>query len=74
MGGVMGIFLSSFRYSDFNPANSMGQPLSEMPLRVQMKEALKDTYTSSFRTAKSFAKIGGLFATSECVIETVRAI
>jgi hypothetical protein len=74
-GLAFGVFFASIRYSDFNPA-SMANPnatqsFAELPLRQQFKEAMRDTGRSAVSSAKNFGKIGGLYAGTECIIESV---
>jgi import inner membrane translocase subunit TIM22 len=44
----------------------------DLPFRQQMREAMRDMGKRSYSMAKSFAVVGGVFATSECIIEGVR--
>ncbi|KAI8618316.1 mitochondrial inner membrane translocase subunit Tim17/Tim22/Tim23/peroxisomal protein PMP24 [Chytriomyces sp. MP71] len=44
-----------------------------MKTRDQIKHTLKDMGSRSYSTAKNFALVGAIFASSECVIETYRA-
>ncbi|KAI9331716.1 mitochondrial inner membrane translocase subunit Tim17/Tim22/Tim23/peroxisomal protein PMP24 [Obelidium mucronatum] len=47
--------------------------LSKMSTRDQIKHTFKDMGARSYSSAKNFAIVGGIFAGSECVIETFRA-
>lgn len=60
----MGLFFSSV-----GPQNvlSDGKPL---PLR----EHLREMKTSTLRSAKNFAVVGGMFTCVECSVESVRAL
>jgi import inner membrane translocase subunit TIM22 len=49
------------------------QPITSLPLRQQLKIGFKDMGTRSYSTAKSFGKIGALFAGIECGVEGLRA-
>ena len=47
------------------------QSISNLPLRQQLRAGLKDMATRSYSSAKGFGLVGGLFAGSECCIESV---
>lgn len=66
MGGLFGMFMSSV---DYNPASTY----TGMTTRQQMAFTLRDMGARSYSTARNFAVVGGLFAGTECVIETVRS-
>ena len=53
------------------PLSTQGQQLAHLPLREQVKSALKDTGAKSFRSAKNFGIVGSIFAGTECCIEGV---
>ncbi|KAL3895910.1 MAG: hypothetical protein SGCHY_004412, partial [Lobulomycetales sp.] len=65
MGGLFGMFMSSV---DYNPASTY----TGMTTRQQMAFTLRDMGARSYSTARNFAVVGGLFAGTECVIETYR--
>eukprot|EP00158_Paraphelidium_tribonemae_P000864 Partr_v1_DN23559_c0_g1_i4_m14327 putative mitochondrial import inner membrane translocase, subunit len=71
-GGAFGVVMSSFEISSLSPSY-LDDSKPPPSLRVQMREALKDTGRRSFSMAKNFAVVGGVFATTECCIETYRA-
>lgn len=49
------------------------KPVTELPLRQQLKIGFKDMGTRSWSTAKNFGKVGALFSGIECGIEGFRA-
>lgn len=53
------------------PAGSV--PLTDLPLRQQLKHGLRDMYRSSISSGKNFAKVGAIFSGTECAIEGLRA-
>jgi import inner membrane translocase subunit TIM22 len=48
-------------------------PLSDLPMRQQLKAGLRDMYRSSLSSGKNFAKVGAIFSGTECAIEGLRA-
>lgn len=48
-------------------------PLTDLPLRQQLKHGLRDIYRSSVSSGKNFAKVGAIFSGTECAIEGLRA-
>ncbi|KAH7135791.1 mitochondrial inner membrane translocase subunit Tim17/Tim22/Tim23/peroxisomal protein PMP24 [Dendryphion nanum] len=48
-------------------------PLTDLPLRQQLKHGLRDMYQSSKSSGKNFAKVGAIFSGTECAIEGLRA-
>ncbi|CAO2647420.1 Nn.00g083420.m01.CDS01 [Neocucurbitaria sp. VM-36] len=48
-------------------------PLTDLPLRQQLKHGLRDMYRSSLSSGKNFAKVGAIFSGTECAIEGLRA-
>ncbi|CAI6304715.1 unnamed protein product [Periconia digitata] len=48
-------------------------PLTDLPLRQQLKVGLRDMYQSSKSSGKNFAKVGAIFSGTECAIEGLRA-
>lgn len=48
-------------------------PLTDLPLRQQLKHGLRDMYRSSISSGKNFAKVGAIFSGTECAIEGLRA-
>ena len=67
-GGAMGLFLSSFEYS--NPS-LVAENAIPVPLKQQLKDAARDMGRRSYSMAKNFAYVGAIYATTECVIESV---
>lgn len=58
---------SSYQYED---------PLMRQNLSLQQKtsEIFKEMVRNAYRSGKGFGKVGGLYAVTECVIESVRQI
>jgi import inner membrane translocase subunit TIM22 len=48
-------------------------PISDLPLRQQLKHGLRDMYRSSLASGRNFAKVGAIFSGTECAIEGLRA-
>ncbi|KAH7079642.1 mitochondrial inner membrane translocase subunit Tim17/Tim22/Tim23/peroxisomal protein PMP24 [Paraphoma chrysanthemicola] len=48
-------------------------PLTDLPLRQQLKAGLRDMYRSSLSSGRNFAKVGAIFSGTECAIEGLRA-
>lgn len=48
-------------------------PITDLPMRQQLKLGLRDMYRSSISSGKNFAKIGAMFSGTECAIEGLRA-
>lgn len=48
-------------------------PLTDLPLKQQLKHGLRDMYRSSISSGKNFAKVGAIFSGTECAIEGLRA-
>lgn len=55
------------------PSATASVPLTDLPLRQQLKHGLRDMYRSSISSGKNFAKVGALFSGTECAIEGLRA-
>ncbi|KAF1836096.1 mitochondrial import inner membrane translocase, subunit Tim17/22 [Decorospora gaudefroyi] len=55
------------------PAPSATVPLSDLPLRQQLRAGLRDMYKSSLSSGRNFAKVGAIFSGTECAIEGLRA-
>ena len=55
-------------------AGAGAQQISNLPLRQQLRVGLKDMGSRSYSSAKNFAVVGGIFAGTECCIESVRRI
>jgi import inner membrane translocase subunit TIM22 len=47
-------------------------PISDLPMRQQIKHGLRDMYRSSISSGKNFAKVGAIFSGTECAIEGLR--
>ncbi|KAF2718969.1 mitochondrial import inner membrane translocase, subunit Tim17/22 [Polychaeton citri CBS 116435] len=71
LGGMFGLFMSSMRYD--TPMGAQGAILSNLPVREQLRQGLKDMGKSSYSSAKNFGYIGAVFAGTECAIEGFRA-
>jgi import inner membrane translocase subunit TIM22 len=57
-----------------NPAGGAAAvPLTDLPMRQQLKAGLRDMYQSSKSSGKNFAKVGAIFSGTECAIEGLRA-
>jgi hypothetical protein len=69
---ALGLFMTSFENSNYTMINNV--PLAELPFKQQLKEAMKDTGKKSYRLGKSFALVGAVYSSTECVIETVRLL
>ncbi|KAF1363508.1 mitochondrial import inner membrane translocase, subunit Tim17/22 [Lizonia empirigonia] len=54
-----------------SPSTSV--PISDLPLKQQLKHGLRDMYRSSVSSGKNFAKVGAIFSGTECAIEGLRA-
>ncbi|KAF2021100.1 mitochondrial import inner membrane translocase, subunit Tim17/22 [Aaosphaeria arxii CBS 175.79] len=48
-------------------------PLTDLPLRQQLKHGLRDMYQSSKSSGRNFAIVGAVFSGTECAIEGLRA-
>src|SRR4051812_45155784 len=48
-------------------------PLTDLPLRQQLRAGLRDMYRSSLASGRNFAKVGAIFSGTECAIEGLRA-
>ena len=48
-------------------------PLTDLPLRQQLKHGLRDMYQSSKASGRNFAVVGSVFSGTECAIEGLRA-
>jgi len=48
-------------------------PLTDLPLRQQLRAGLRDMYKSSMSSGRNFAKVGAIFSGTECAIEGLRA-
>ncbi|KAF2734314.1 mitochondrial import inner membrane translocase, subunit Tim17/22 [Polyplosphaeria fusca] len=48
-------------------------PLTDLPLRQQLKHGLRDMYRSSLSSGRNFAVVGSVFSGTECAIEGLRA-
>lgn len=52
---------------------SASVPLTDLPMKQQLKAGLRDMYRSSVSSGKNFAKVGAIFSGTECAIEGLRA-
>ena len=66
MGAVMGIMFAGME------APNMGAEAATIPLRQHFFTGLKVARERSVSYAKTFSYLGGLYATSECVVEKFR--
>ncbi|KAI9189835.1 Mitochondrial import inner membrane translocase subunit tim22 [Blastocladiella emersonii ATCC 22665] len=66
LGGAMGLFLGSL---DFHSTTE----IAHLPLREQLKIIGKDMRGRVVGSAKSLGVIGGIFAGTECAVESFRA-
>ena len=76
MGSVLGVGLGIFMgaMGDVNPIQILhGKEVPQMPLREQMRGALKATASKATGWAKNFGILSALFGGVECVIEKYRA-
>ncbi|EMD67239.1 hypothetical protein COCSADRAFT_136018 [Bipolaris sorokiniana ND90Pr] len=48
-------------------------PITDLPLKQQLRAGLRDMYRSSISSGKNFAKVGAIFSGTECAIEGLRA-
>ncbi|KAF1918777.1 mitochondrial inner membrane translocase subunit Tim17/Tim22/Tim23/peroxisomal protein PMP24 [Ampelomyces quisqualis] len=48
-------------------------PITDLPMRQQLKLGLRDMYRSSLSSGRNFAKVGAIFSGTECAIEGLRA-
>ncbi|KAK9385446.1 Tim17/Tim22/Tim23/Pmp24 family-domain-containing protein [Lipomyces mesembrius] len=71
LGGAFSLLMGSMAYDV--PVGLGGRPLSDLPLKEQMRAQFKDLGGKMWGSAKSFGKIGGIFAGVECSIEALRA-
>ncbi|KAF2455483.1 Tim17/Tim22/Tim23/Pmp24 family-domain-containing protein [Lineolata rhizophorae] len=71
LGGAFGLFMSSMRYD--TPLTPAGNAISQLPMRQQLREGLRDMGRSSLRSARNFGLIGAIFSGTECCIEGFRA-
>jgi len=56
-----------------NPTATGTVPLTDLPLRQQLRAGLRDMYRSSISSGRNFAKVGAIFSGTECAIEGLRA-
>ncbi|KAF2125404.1 mitochondrial import inner membrane translocase, subunit Tim17/22 [Dothidotthia symphoricarpi CBS 119687] len=54
-------------------ATATATPLTDLPLKQQLKHGLRDMYRQSLASGKNFAKVGAIFSGTECAIEGLRA-
>ncbi|KAF2826937.1 mitochondrial import inner membrane translocase-like protein subunit TIM22 [Ophiobolus disseminans] len=48
-------------------------PITDLPLRQQLRAGLRDMYKQSLSSGRNFAKVGAIFSGTECAIEGLRA-
>ncbi|KAL2915386.1 Mitochondrial import inner membrane translocase subunit tim22 [Polyrhizophydium stewartii] len=65
-GAAIGVFMSSVEWN-------INDDFLRLSTREQMRQTLRDMGSRTYSSAKSFAVIGAVFASSECVIESFRA-
>ncbi|KAF2191807.1 mitochondrial import inner membrane translocase subunit tim22 [Zopfia rhizophila CBS 207.26] len=83
LGAMFGLFMASMRYdtpisqplpsTTGAPSPATSKPLTELPIRQQLKHGLRDMYQSSKSSSKNFAVIGAIYSGTECCIEGLRA-
>ncbi|KAF2465171.1 mitochondrial import inner membrane translocase, subunit Tim17/22 [Lindgomyces ingoldianus] len=85
LGAMFGLFMASMRYDTpmsqplpvHNPNGTTvaaaPKPISDLPLRQQLKVGLRDMYRSSLSSGRNFAVVGAVFSGTECAIEGLRA-
>lgn len=56
-----------------NPTAAGTIPITDLPLKQQLRAGLRDMYRSSLSSGKNFAKVGAIFSGTECAIEGLRA-
>ncbi|CDJ26847.1 mitochondrial import inner membrane translocase subunit Tim17 domain-contraining protein, putative [Eimeria mitis] len=67
-GGLLGIVLGAFFFT-MKPVDVD----SSLGLRAQLRQQYKSFVPDVAATAKNFAKIGGLYSLSECIVDKARA-
>ncbi|KAI3661246.1 hypothetical protein MP638_005683 [Amoeboaphelidium occidentale] len=73
-GGAFGLIMTSFEASSTaQAAIQISETGKAPPLRQQLKDTARDMGKRSYSMAKSFAVIGAIYSTTECVIESYRA-
>lgn len=76
-GGFLGMFLASMSAGGTSPetqlynSNSNLNTVETLPLRIQIRHALKDMAKRTWSSAKNFGAIAALYSGSECIIEGV---
>jgi len=55
------------------PSPAAAAPITDLPLRQQLKHGLRDMYRSSLSSGRNFAVVGSVFSGTECAIEGLRA-
>jgi len=48
-------------------------PITDLPLRQQLRAGLRDMAKQSISSGRNFAKVGAIFSGTECAIEGLRA-
>lgn len=56
-----------------NPGATEAVPITDLPLKQQLRAGLRDMYRSSISSGRNFAKVGAIFSGTECAIEGLRA-
>ena len=70
MGGAFGFLFGSFFGTNLAPLPQPGEP--KIPLRVQMVQHFRESARTGMSHARGFAFFGGVFATTQCLIEKNR--
>lgn len=78
-GGFLGMFLASMSAGGTSPetqlfspnASNINNTVETLPLRIQIRHALKDMTKRTWSSAKNFGAIAALYSGSECIIEGV---
>ncbi|KAH3684198.1 hypothetical protein WICPIJ_004841 [Wickerhamomyces pijperi] len=76
LGGVFGLFMASMSYDTPMGGGLPGapsNPISDLPLKQQMKIQFTDMGKRSLSSAKNFGYIGMIYAGVECGVESLRA-
>ena len=77
MGCVFGLMMAGMAVSQPHLEPFSGAPLPDgtapkVPLWKQVADGLRDMKTRSLSTGRSFALVGGTYATGECFLERLR--